>query len=187
MIPGDPDCSVNQPRVMNNAAGQAERMGAGSLLTEFGAGDDLEDLARITGFADDHLVGWMYWAYKLWDDPTGSQDEGLFHDDANRHSVKRGKLELLVHPYPQAIAGTPTAMDWDATSKVLRFTYTPDRRTGLTDVFIPKITYRGGYQGYRVEVRGGVVVRGLGRRHVMVDARRGSSSVTVTVRPRTHP
>ena len=67
--------------------------GAGSLLTEFGAGDDLEDLARITSYADDHLVGWMYWAYKLWNDPTGSQDEGLFHDDADRHSVKRGKLD----------------------------------------------------------------------------------------------
>ena len=77
-------------------------------------------------------------------------------------------------------------MSWNPDTKVLRFTFTPDRRTGLTDVFIPKITYRGGYHGYRVKVRGGVVKRGLGRRHVLIDARRGRESVTVVVRP-SHP
>ena len=182
VIPGDPDCEVNQPRVMDNAAAQAERMGGGSLLTEFGAGDDLEDLARITGFADDALVGWMYWAYKLWDDPTGSQDEGLFLDDANPHSVKRAKLRTLVRPYPQATAGTPTSLSWDHTSKVMRFTYTPDRKTGLTDVFVPWLTY--GRRGYRVTVTDGQVVRGLGRRHLMIDARAGVATVSVVVRPR---
>ena len=49
VLPGDPDCAVNEPRVMDNGEEQATAMGAGSLLTEFGSHDDVSDLARMTG------------------------------------------------------------------------------------------------------------------------------------------
>jgi endoglycosylceramidase len=181
VIPGDPDCKINEPRVMNNAAAQMTAMGAGGMMTEFGAGDDLTDLAGLTKYADQHLTGWMYWAYKLWNDPTGSSDEGLFRDDARLSSVKVAKLDLLSHPYPQEIAGTPTAMVWNATTRTLRFSYRPKRSTGLTVVFVPHHTYP---HGYTVSVHGGRLRSGGHGTHVRIAAARHVRVVTVLVRSR---
>ena len=177
VFPDDVDCQINEPRVMDNADAQMTAMGAGGAMTEFGAGDDLEDLARLTTLADQHLSGWLYWAYKLWHDPTGGANEGLFTDDAKLSSVKKAKLAVLVHPYPQAIAGVPTSMSWDATKRVLQFSYTPDRTTGLTDVFLPSLTCA---SGCSVKVAGGSVVRRTAD-HAYLDARAGAKTVTVTV------
>ncbi|HVT21260.1 MAG TPA: cellulase family glycosylhydrolase, partial [Mycobacteriales bacterium] len=179
VVPGDPDCQINEPRVMDNADRQMRAMGAGGVMSEFGAGDDLEDLARLTSLADAHLSGWMYWQYKHFTDPTGGSNEGLFRQDTKLSSVKRDKLAVLVHPYPQAIAGTPTSMSWDATAKVLRFSYTPKRATGRMDVFLPALTCA---KGCAVKVAGGKVVRRTAR-HAYIAARTGAHSVAVTVRP----
>lgn len=180
VIPGDPDCKVNEPRVMDNAETQMRAMGAGGVMSEFGAGDDLTDLTRLTTYADQHLTGWMYWAYKNWNDPTGSATEGMFGNDARLASVKRAKLRVLVHPYPQAVAGIPTAMSWNADRRVLTVRYRARPRTGLTDVFVPRLTYHG---RYAVRVAGGRVSSRHGQ-HVFVAARRGARKVAITVRPR---
>jgi endoglycosylceramidase len=180
VIPGDPDCTINEPRVMDNAATQAKTLGAGSLMTEFGAEDDLSDLQRLTSYADQRLDGWMYWAYKTWNDPTGSANEGLFSNDAKLSSVKRAKLDDLYHPYAQAIAGTPLAMAWDATSRTFTVSYRPKRSTGLTEVFVPPGFYR---HGARVQVTGGRVTRHHDGRF-LVAARARARKITVTVRPK---
>ncbi len=181
VFPGDPDCTINEPRVMDNAEQQMATMGAAGVMSEFGAGDDLEDLARLTTYADDHLTGWMYWAYKLWDDPTGNRNEGLFHDDADLSSVKHDKLALLSRPYAQAVAGTPTSLSWDADARVLTVRYTPRPGTGRTNVFVPAHTYP---EGYEVRVRGGAVTGGHGTSHVLVAAGRHAGTVTIVVSPR---
>ena len=180
LIPGNPDCTINEPRVMDNAAHQVAVMGAGSLLSEFGAGDDLQDLARMTSIADQHLVGWMYWAYKLWDDPTGSRFEGLYTNDSQPSSLKTAKVDVLVHPYPQAVAGIPTSFSWDPAAKVMDLTFTPRPATGLTDVFVPARTYASGYTAI---VTGGTVRSAPGGAHVLVDAAASASRVHVIVRP----
>lgn len=180
IIPGDPDCVVNEPRVMTDAEQQMSQMGAGGMMTEFGAGDDLEDLARLTKDADGDLFGWMYWAYKAWSDPTGSEEEGLFRNDAKMSSVKTDKLHVLVHPYPQAIAGTLTALSWDPATKILRFSYRPRHGIGPTAVFVPRLDYP---RGYTVKARGGTV-RNAGRRLLHVRAAHEAHAVTVTVGPR---
>ena len=177
IFPDDLDCQLNEPRVMNNATAQMQAMDAGGAMTEFGAGDDLEDLARLTANADAHLSGWMYWAYKLWHDPTGGPNEGMFRHDAKLSSVKQAKLAVLVHPYPQAIAGTPTSMTWDDTARVLEFSYTPDRAAGLTDVFLPDLTCS---RGCSVAVTGGRVVRQAGL-HAYIDAAPDTNKVIVKV------
>jgi endoglycosylceramidase len=179
VLPGDIDCQINEPRVMDNADAQIKAMGSGGIMSEFGAGDDLADLARLTSIADEHLTGWMYWQYKHWADPTGGTNEGLYRVDAKPSTVKRAKLAVLVHPYPQAIAGTPTSMSWNAKSKVLRFSYTPRRATGQTDVFLPALTCK---HGCAVKVSGGKVVRRTAR-HAYISARRGVGTVAVTIKP----
>jgi endoglycosylceramidase len=181
VLPGDPDCQINEPRVMDNAAAQEAAMGAGGLLTEFGAEDDSADIARLTQFADQHLTGWMYWAYKEWNDPTGSSDEGLYGNDAQPSTVKAAKVSLLAYPYPQAVAGTPLAVSWDRSDRVLSFSYRPDPATGLTDVFVGDGTYP---QGYTVSVSGGSVRAGSSASHVLISATEQSKTVTVVVHPR---
>jgi endoglycosylceramidase len=179
VIPGNPDCEVNEPRVMDNAAKTVAAMGAGSLLSEFGAGDDLEDLTRLTRLADQHLVGWMYWAYKDFNDPTGSPNEGLYGDDTKPSTLKNKKVDVLVHPYPQAIAGVPTSLSWDPTTKVMDATYAPRRSTGRTDVFVPSRTYP---HGYVAVVTGGRVTSAPQARHLLIEADPGATSVHVIVK-----
>jgi len=179
VFPDDVDCTINQPRVMDNAATQMSAMGAGGAMTEFGAEDDLADLARMTSYADDHLTGWMYWAYKLWNDPTGSDNEGMFGDDAKPSTLKQGKLDVLFHPYPQEIAGTPTAIGWDASTSTMTLTYTPKAGTGLTGLFIPSRFYK---DGYTIDVSGGRVAKTAGQ-HALISAKSGARTVQVTVQP----
>ena len=155
-------------------------MGAGGLLTEFGAEDDLTDIGRLTQYADQHLTGWLYWAYKEWNDSTGSSDEGLYGNDADPSTVKAAKVALLSYPYPQAMAGTPMALSWDAAGRVLSFSYRPNAAAGLTDVFVGAGTYPNGYQ---VTVTGGSVRSGGGASHLLIAAAPRASKVTVVVGP----
>ncbi|HWA68040.1 MAG TPA: cellulase family glycosylhydrolase [Mycobacteriales bacterium] len=183
VVPGGLDCKVNEPRVMDNAADQIRRLGSGGLMSEFGAGDDLGDLADMTRYADEHLTGWMYWAYKLWNDPTGSAQEGLYADDARPSTVKTAKLVVLSHPYPQEIAGTPTAMSWNPDTKTLTFSYRPRRGIGPTVVFVPARMHP---RRFVVSVAGGSVTSGRGTSFLKVAAKPRARTVSVTVKPRPH-
>ena len=53
---------------MRNAAGNH----AAALVTEFGATDKLDILRRVADGADAVGVGWLYWQYKTYGDPTTS-------------------------------------------------------------------------------------------------------------------
>jgi endoglycosylceramidase len=176
-----PDCPIIEPRTMNNADAQAERLGAVSLLTEFGASDDLADIARVAALADAHLVGWTYWAYKFFGDPTGSgQAESLFADDADLSTLKAGKADLLIRPYAQAIAGTPTAMNFDPSTKVFTLAYTPNAARAPTVIFLPARHYP---NGYAVTVSGGHAVSAPGAASLEIVNDPGAPDVQVEVRP----
>jgi endoglycosylceramidase len=185
VIPGDPDCVINEPRVMDNAETQRAAMGAGGLLTEFGSHDDITDLARMTDLADQRLSGWLYWAYKAWNDPTGNPAaEGLFASDADLSSLKAPKADVLIRPYPQAIAGVPTSLSWSVATKTMDLRLQPKAGLGPTDVFVPARHYPGGYDAV---VTGGRVVSAAQARHLLVVAS-GAGEVHVVVRPHVaHP
>ena len=83
-------------------------------MTEWGATDDVKAVGIDAATADKNLMGWTYWAYKHWDDPTTADaSQGLFTDDADLSTVKKDKLRQLVRTYPQAVAGTPQAYRYD--------------------------------------------------------------------------
>jgi endoglycosylceramidase len=150
-------------------------------MTEFGSTNDLPDLARLTGLADSHLNGWMYWAYKAWNDPTGQPaTEGLFQRDGDLHTLIKGKALVLIRPYPQAIAGIPTALSWDAADRVMTFSYRAGVQQAPTDVFVPALQYP---HGYRAVVTGGHIGSDAGAPHLLVTARPGTL-VTVRIQPR---
>lgn len=176
-----PDCGIIEPRTMNNADAQVEQLGAVSLLTEFGASDDLTDIARVADLADQHRVGWIYWAYKSFGDPTGSgQAESLFADDADLSTLKPGKADILIRPYAQAIAGTPTAMRFDPATKVFALDYTPNGATAPTVIFLPARHYP---NGYSTSVAGGQVVSPAGSAQLEIVNDPGASSVQIQVQP----
>lgn len=113
------------------------------LLTEFGATTDASDLGRVTADADSHLVGWIYWQWLNYDDPTGSHTSGLWPPTAPTQTM----LEVLSRTYPSAIAGTPTAMSFDPASGhfTLKFRANP-RISEPTVIFVPvAMHYESGY------------------------------------------
>ncbi len=180
-LPDLPDCPILEPRTANNAATQSAAMGATSLLTEFGASDDLGDIGRVTKLADQHLVGWTYWSYKSFGDPTGAAGaESLFSDDTDLGTLKAPKADLLIRPYAQAIAGTPQAMSFDTSSKAFSLTYAPRTSTAPTEIFLPARQYPNGYQ---VSVQGGQVVSVAGASLLQVTNNDGASQVQVKVTP----
>ena len=130
-----------------HALDQSERMDAAPLMTEWGATDNIKAVGIDAAAADEHLMGWTYWAYKRWNDPTTADTaQGLFTDDADLSTVKQDKLRQLVRTYPQAIAGTPTSYSYDPDSGLFRFTYVPDRTIKApTQVFVSPLTSPKGY------------------------------------------
>jgi len=179
-LPDLPDCPILEPRTMNNAASQIAAMGATSLMTEFGASDDLSDIGRVTQLADQHLVGWTYWAYKNFGDPTGAAAEGLFSNDADLSTLKAPKADLLIRPYAQAIAGTPQSMSFDTSSKIFTLSYAPRASTAPTEIFVPARQYP---NGYLVSVQGGQVTSAPGATLLQVANSAGASQVQVQVSP----
>jgi endoglycosylceramidase len=122
----------------------------------------------------------MYWAYKAWDDPTGNPAaEGLFAKDDDLSTLKAPKADVLIRPYPQAVAGTPLALSWDQPSHTMDLRFTPKSGVGPTDVFVPTRHYPGGYDAV---VTGGRVVSAPQARHLLVVAN-GAAEVRVVVRP----
>ncbi len=165
-----------------HALEQSHAMDAVPLMSEWGATDNLRAVEIDAAVADEHLMGWTHWAYKLWRDPTTADgDQGLFRDDADPSTVKRAKVRLLVRTYAQATAGTPLAMSFDAQDGTFRLRYRPDPAiTAPTRIFVSPLHYP---DGYRVRVDGGRVVARSERRALVAAGSR--EVVTVRIAPST--
>jgi endoglycosylceramidase len=187
-----PVCAVNQDTVLDNADEHIERTGDASLVTEFGASDDLVDTRRVIDLADEHMVGWQYWHYCDCDDPTtsGPGVQSVVIDPTKPpqgDNVKWEKLRLLARPFPQAVAGTPRSFSFDPDTRVFELTYAttaPDgsktARRVRTEVRVPTINFP---DGYAVDVEGASVTSraDAGVLELKRDAR--ASRVVVSVTP----
>jgi endoglycosylceramidase len=175
-----PECHELGSLVFDNAAAAAEANGWTSLLTEFGASDDLADIADVTALADEHLVGWQYWHYKEWGDPTTESQEsggqGMFTNDADLSTLKQAKADILIRAYPRATAGTP--VKWLPVGK--GFYYWWLAKDGVTEIVLPRRQFP---RGYIVAVKGGTVVSARGAEVLVVRTRKGAGA-QVAVAPR---
>ncbi|NGY04800.1 cellulase family glycosylhydrolase [Solimonas terrae] len=180
-LPIPATCNGFNEASANEARDQADRMNAVELLTEFGATDDLELLRQTTALADEHLIGWQYWHYKNWADPTtqsqGSGAQGLFTDDADLSTVKPDKLRILERSYPQATAGIPEELSFDPDSGAFHYRYTPRAAGGPTLIYIPLSTHYP--NGYHVEVSGATVVSAPNAGQLRLDNLAGANEVTI--------
>src|SRR4051794_11803545 len=155
---GGGGCGTEEGLVFQNALKRSEATGDTQLLTEFGATDDLDTLKRITGSADDYMVGWQYWHYCGCNDPTTQgpgETQAIVKDPAKPptgDNLKTEKLAVLVRPYPQLVAGTPKSWAFDADAKKFSLEYSTKRAGGgsftsapATEVFVPQRQYPKGY------------------------------------------
>ncbi|MFL6059791.1 MAG: hypothetical protein ACJ72E_01075, partial [Marmoricola sp.] len=140
-------CNAYTENRESTAIAQAGTMNAAALMSEWGATDNVQAVGIDANDADAHDMGWMYWAYKYWSDPTTtSTSQGLFTNDADLTSVKTDKLRQLVRTYPQATAGTNLAFHYDTTSGSFTMSYTADPAiTAPTRIFVSPLTAPHGY------------------------------------------
>jgi endoglycosylceramidase len=160
-----------------HALHQSKVMHAVSMMSEWGATDNVRAIHIDAAVADRFLMGWTHWAYKYWNDPTtADKSQGLFRDDRLFTSAKTAKVRTLVRTYAQATAGIPLKMSFNTENGAFRFRYRPDRRIAApTEIFLSPLHYP---HGYRVLVEHGRVVDRTGR---LLSVRPTSGQV-VTVR-----
>jgi endoglycosylceramidase len=96
-------------------------------------------------------------------------------------------VDALVRPHPVAVAGTPTALNYDVATSTLTFAYATHKPDGgsyscraVTSLQVPTRSYP---TGYHVVVTGGVVTSAAGSPHLTVVADPRSSSVSIVVGP----
>jgi endoglycosylceramidase len=145
-------------------------------VSEFGATSSPALLGRLTGGADGSLVGWAYWSWKYYSDPTGSDDEALVMADGKLRST----ATVLARTYPEAIAGRPTSLSFDPTSGAFHLVYIPDHRVRApTVIFVPTAVHYP--DGYCARASGGSVISRPGHDILEVSNASTGSSVSVDV------
>jgi endoglycosylceramidase len=144
------------------------------FMSEFGATQSVPLLDEITGYADGFGLGWSYWSWKFYDDPTGSSHEALVAADGHLEPTAR----VLSRPYAQAIAGTPISTSFDDNDHSFQLVYAPSPRIHApTVIFVDGAAQYPG--GYCVSVVGGHILSGPGATHLLVAANRASPQVSV--------
>ena len=156
----------------------AQPGGPAWFLSEFGATSNPTLLDRLTAEADRSLVGWTYWSWKFYADPTGSSAEGLVSSDGSLRST----AAILSRTYPQAIAGRPTSVSFDPTTGVFHLAYVPDHAVrALTAIFVPtEVHYP---NGYCANTSGAKVISKPGNEVLLVENDPSGRLVSVTVTP----
>jgi hypothetical protein len=79
--------------------------GPAIFMSEFGATTSVALAGFDVEWAGLDQLGWIYWAWKYYDDPTGSSAEGLVQPDGSYSPV----VTVLSRTYPQAVAGDPNS------------------------------------------------------------------------------
>jgi endoglycosylceramidase len=203
---GDPGaCPTFEEVVFANADKQASETGDALLLSEFGATDDLEVIRRNVESAESHMVSWQYWHYCGCDDPTtsGPGVQAIVVDPAQPPSganIKEAKLDVLVRPYPQVVAGTPERFDFVESSRRFELAYVVTGPGGhdfgtaakgwavpvvpadapQSEVFVPARPYP---DGYEVDVDGGGIASAPNASLLRIAACPGATRVSLTVKP----
>jgi endoglycosylceramidase len=180
-------CTPEESNGLDNGIAYATRAGAPPFLGEFGDSTNDTDNANMVDVAGARFLSWTYWEYYT---TTASLSPGLLTNDSKPGSeanTSQGRLNDLVVPYPEAIAGTPGTYSFDRAQSVMHFSYSTRPIAphllcpgAVTEVFVPRRVYP---HGYRVKVTGARVVSPPTWPWIELATLSGSRSVTVTVSP----
>ncbi len=146
------------------------------FVSEFGATSEPSLVATFAAQANAHLVGWAFWSWRYYADPTGSAAESLLMADGRLRSTARA----LSQTYPEAVAGRPTSISFDEATGAFRLRYVPDRSIrSPTVVVVPTGVHYPA--GYCASVAGGRVVSGSNSELLVVRNAPGAATVQVSV------
>lgn len=121
--------SFNRRKILKRKS-DADRLGVGLIMSEFGACFDTAacaaEITAVTSAADEVLASWAYWQYKGFGDFTTftaelGLDEGLFYPNS---TVQDTKVAALTRTYAQATQGVPQWMYFNPGSQAFGFRYT---------------------------------------------------------------
>lgn len=158
-------------------ASAAQPGGPAWFVSEFGATSSPALLDDVTGHEDQAQVGWAYWAWKHYDDPTGSSDEALVMADGHLRSTAR----VLAQTYPEAVAGVPLSVSYDPSTAAFDLVYRPNRAVRApTVVFVPVALHYP--NGYCARVTGAKLTSGHDSELLTLTNRRSATVVHVSVR-----
>ncbi len=187
-------CTAADDSVFSHAVAHSASTHDALMETEFGATNDIPYLNEMVARADRFMVPWLEWAYCGCSDPTTSgpgTKQAIVIDPSKPpagSNLELPTLRALVEPYPQVVAGTPTAWNFTRASRTFRLTYSTGRagrpsRFGagsVSEIATPALVYAGRYS---VSVSGGVPLSRRGASTLRVASCRGARTVTVTVAP----
>jgi len=186
--PQDAGCAPLDKQSFDTQLAHADSLNVPAIVSEFSCSDANDENQSMVDRMGSDFLSWMIWAYYT-KDPAGCPTEGLLIDDGKPGSeanAKQPKLDAIVVPYPQAIAGTPQSYAYDRSTDTMTLTYVAKpvpgarlSRGALTQIFVPRRHY---LHGYRVTTSGARVVSEPGSPWALLQARPGTS-VTVTISP----
>jgi endoglycosylceramidase len=186
-VTGDPTnlaaCANQERRTMHlrgverpDIGSPAQPAGPALFMSEFGATSSDALMARLTAVADSEQLGWIYWAWKYYDDPTGSADEALVLSDGSLSPT----VASLSRTYPMAVAGTPTSFTFDAATAEFHLDYVANPLAAApTLVFVPVARHYPG--GYCATAVGGTVVSRQNASHLVVRNDAGTAQISIKV------
>jgi endoglycosylceramidase len=181
-------CPPQDELTVGTASRYAQAHAVPPLLTEFGATNDLPNIALLVSLTDKYRTGWLEWAYTGHDKTSASPNGQALVLDPNHPpsgaNVLTDKLKALTQPYPQVVAGTPSA--WSTKAGTFRLTYTTARADAQgrfaagaqTEIAVPAIQYP---HGYSVQVSGAQVLSAAGAPTLRLASLPGATTVQVTV------
>jgi len=156
-------------------ASRRQPRGPAWFLSEFGATTSGPLLDELTRRADLLQLGWAYWAWKYYSDPTGSSDEGL----VGAFGQLAPSAGSLSRSYAQAVAGTPVTTSFDPSTGSFDLGYVPSSTIAPTIIFLPIAMHYP--TGHCVRVVGGSILSAPGSNHLLVGNSAGAHEVDVTV------
>ena len=137
--------------------------GPAIFMSEFGATTSVPLAGFDVEFAGLDQLGWIYWAWKYYDDPTGSSAEGLVQPDGSFSPI----VGVLSRTYPQAVAGDPNSVIFNPFTGAFNMVYAPTAAAhGVTTVNVsPSQHYP---DGWCSAVKNGRITSKPGAQHLTV-------------------
>ena len=150
--------------------------GPALFMSEFGATSSVPLAGFDAEWAALDQVGWAYWAWKYYGDPTGSSSEGLVLASGTYSPI----VTVLSRTYPQEIAGVATSILFNPFTGAFGLTYTPSvAARGVTSIAIASSQHYP--DGWCAAVKGGHITSAPDAAHLTVQTAGRPVQVAVTV------
>ena len=178
LAPYTPDFTHADARRLRGWGMNAIRLGVSWWALELVRGAiDAAYVRRVVDGADAAGVGWLYWQYKTYGDPTTSAAaEGPDAESivTPAGAVKAAKVRELARAYPMRVAGRGARWSYRVSDGRFTLRWTSARGAD-TVVAVPRVAYPRGFSvrahGVRVIRRAPLTLRGAGRASITITRR----------------